>query len=101
MTTTSDTKTEVFFQPMTVTMTSMFGRDNAGPARMISLRRKAEQQGYDPNLWFDNVEIIAAQEIGSETVQYVANIFKYYQAYRMSIARSVERQAARAEAGIE
>ena len=77
------------------------GAYNAGPARMISLRRKAEQQGYDPNVWFDNVEIIAAQEIGSETVQYVANIFKYYQAYRMSIARSVERQAARAEAGIE
>jgi membrane-bound lytic murein transglycosylase MltF len=77
------------------------GAYNAGPARMISLRRKAEQQGYDPNVWFDNVEIIAAQEIGRETVQYVANIFKYYQAYRMSIDRNLERQAAREEAGIK
>ena len=74
---------------------------NAGPARMINLRRKAAQQGYDPNVWFDNVELIAAQEIGRETVQYVANIYKYYLAYRMSAAQGVRRQAARQKAGIE
>lgn len=76
------------------------GAYNAGPARMISLRRKAEQQGYDPNVWFDNVEIIAANEIGRETVQYVANIFKYYLAYSMSLHQQMEHSAARDEAGI-
>jgi membrane-bound lytic murein transglycosylase MltF len=74
---------------------------NAGPARMINLRRKAQEQGYNPNVWFDNVEIIAAQEIGRETVQYVANIYKYYLAYSMSFKTQAERNAARSKAGIE
>ncbi len=55
---------------------------NAGPARIIQLRKKAEAAGLDPDLWFDNVEIIAAREIGRETVQYVSNIYKYYTSYR-------------------
>lgn len=55
---------------------------NAGPARIIELRKKAEAAGLDPDLWFDNVEIIAAREIGRETVQYVSNIYKYYTSYR-------------------
>ncbi|HJS35527.1 MAG TPA: transporter substrate-binding domain-containing protein, partial [Pseudoxanthomonas sp.] len=58
---------------------------NAGPARVKSLRKMAAEEGYNPNLWFDNVEIIAAREIGHETVQYVANILKYYVAYHMVI----------------
>jgi len=68
---------------------------NAGPARVAELRAKAEKQGYDPNRWFDNVEIIAAREIGSETVQYVANIVKYYTVYRLSTIRAQQRQQAR------
>lgn len=64
---------------------------NAGPARVASLRRKAEQQGYDPDLWFDNVEMIAAREIGRETVQYVANILKYYITYRLSLVRNLQK----------
>jgi membrane-bound lytic murein transglycosylase MltF len=68
---------------------------NAGPARITKLRNKAEQQGYSPNKWFDNVEMIAAKEIGAETVQYVANILKYYVVYRLSIIRTLQRQEAR------
>jgi hypothetical protein len=34
-------------------------------------------------VWFNNVERIASEQIGRETVQYVANIFKYYVAYRL------------------
>jgi membrane-bound lytic murein transglycosylase MltF len=68
---------------------------NAGPARIAKLRNKAEQQGYDPNKWFDNVEMIAAKEIGRETVQYVTNILKYYVVYRLSIIRILQRQEAR------
>lgn len=74
---------------------------NAGPARITKLRNKAAQQGYDPNRWFDNVEIIAAREIGRETVQYVANIVKYYAAYRMSLIRQVQRSEERQRQGME
>ncbi|MEJ2515297.1 MAG: transporter substrate-binding domain-containing protein [Gammaproteobacteria bacterium] len=64
---------------------------NAGPARVARLRREAEQQGLDPDEWFNNVEIIAARRIGRETVQYVANIYKYYLAYEV-LARQVREQ---------
>jgi len=55
---------------------------NAGPARVAQLRKMAKAKGLNPNLWFDNVEIIAAQEIGTETVKYVSNIYKFYASYR-------------------
>lgn len=74
---------------------------NAGPARVARLRSKAEQQGYDPDIWFDNVEIFAAKEIGRETVQYVANIVKYYTVYRLSIIRYLQREEERQSMGIE
>ena len=77
------------------------GAYNAGPARMINLRAKAEKLGYDPNIWFDNVEIIAAREIGRETVQYVANIYKYYLAYRLTAEQQLQRKKAREKAGIK
>ena len=55
---------------------------NAGPARIQDLRGKAANAGLDPNVWFDNVEMVAAREIGREAVQYVSNIYKYYVSYR-------------------
>lgn len=55
---------------------------NAGPGRVAQLRKIAKKRGLNPNLWFDNVEIIAAQKIGQETVQYVSNIYKFYASYR-------------------
>jgi len=61
-----------------------FASYNAGPARINRLRRIAEKQGFDPNIWFQNVEIIAGRNIGRETVQYVGNIFKYYVAYKLA-----------------
>ena len=57
---------------------------NAGPAKIQRLRKQAAAEGYDPNLWLDNVELIAARKIGRETVRYVRNIFKYYVAYRLA-----------------
>ena len=50
---------------------------NAGPARIAGLRTKAQRMGLDRNRWFANVEVVAAREIGRETVQYVSNIYKY------------------------
>ncbi|MEP5762949.1 MAG: lytic transglycosylase F [Halieaceae bacterium] len=61
-----------------------FAAYNAGPGRVAKLRSEAEREGLDPNLWFDNVEVIAARRIGRETVQYVSNIYKYWVAYRLS-----------------
>lgn len=74
---------------------------NAGPARLISLRAQAEQMGYDPNKWFDNVEVVAAREVGRETVQYVANIYKYYLSYRLTAQQQLRRKQARLKAGIK
>jgi membrane-bound lytic murein transglycosylase MltF len=59
-----------------------FASYNAGPGRVIKLRQEAQHSGFNPNIWFRNVEIIAARQIGRETVQYVGNIRKYYIAYR-------------------
>ena len=64
-----------------------FAAYNAGPARINDLRKKTAKMGLDPNVWFQNVEMAAAQEIGRETVQYVSNIYKYYIAYRMLSAQ--------------
>lgn len=41
--------------------------------------------GLDPNIWFHNVEVVAARRIGRETVQFVSNIYKYDIAYKIII----------------
>jgi membrane-bound lytic murein transglycosylase MltF len=71
-----------------------FAAYNAGPARISKLRQEAQKTGLDPNVWFDNVEIIAAKRIGRETVQYVGNIYKYWVAYTLIIERRMEKERA-------
>lgn len=61
---------------------------NAGPARVAKLRAEAEKIGLDPNVWFQNVEVVAARRIGAETVTYVRNIYKYYLAYKLLDSRA-------------
>jgi membrane-bound lytic murein transglycosylase MltF len=68
---------------------------NAGPNRIEKLRTMASSEGYDPNRWFNNVEFIAAREIGAETCNYVGNIYKYYLAYKMITEQNARRQASR------
>ena len=72
-------------EPMSQQNKMLFGfaSYNAGPARIRSLRQKAAAIGLNPNVWFYNVENVAARKIGRETVQYVSNIYKYYTAYRI------------------
>ncbi len=41
------------------------------------------------------MELVAAEKIGQETVRYVANIYKYYIAYRLIVDAQVERERAR------
>jgi membrane-bound lytic murein transglycosylase MltF len=72
-----------------------FAAYNAGPARIRALRTEARTLGLDPNVWFDNVERVADYRIGRETVQYVANIYKYYIAYTLvqdKVQQSLEKQ---------
>ncbi len=72
-----------------------FASYNAGPARIAGLRQRAAARGLDPNKWFNNVELLAAESIGRETVQYVSNIYKYYLAYQMLAEEEQKRAKAR------
>jgi membrane-bound lytic murein transglycosylase MltF len=69
-----------------------FAAYNAGPGRIHSLRAEAAKKGLDPNVWMNNVEMIAAARIGMETVTYVANIYKYYIAYKLVAEAQTQRQ---------
>jgi membrane-bound lytic murein transglycosylase MltF len=72
-----------------------FAAYNAGPGRVRGLRRAAEKAGLDPNVWVNNVELMAAKKIGSETVTYVSNIFKYYVAYKLLQEEEAAKRTAR------
>ena len=69
-----------------------FASYNGGPNRIARLRKKAAAQGLDPNRWFRNVELVVAQEIGRETVQYVGNVYKYYIGYKLVSERQRSRE---------
>jgi len=75
-----------------------FAAYNAGPNRIIRLRKLAEERGFNPNIWFNNVEVVVAEKVGMETVTYVGNIFKYYVAYKLVTERAEEREKAKAGA---
>jgi membrane-bound lytic murein transglycosylase MltF len=60
-----------------------FASYNAGAGKISKLRKIAAKRGLDRNIWFHNVEYVAAEKIGQETVTYVSNIYKYYIAYRL------------------
>jgi membrane-bound lytic murein transglycosylase MltF len=70
-----------------------FAAYNAGAGRIRQLRQEAAARGLNPNVWFGNVERIASERIGRETVTYVANIYKYYIAYRLIMAEQARRKA--------
>lgn len=74
-----------------------FAAYNAGPGRISQLRQQAANRGLNPNLWFNNVEVIAAEKVGRETVTYVSNIYKYYIAYKLVLEERDARQKAKEE----
>ncbi|MCU0223506.1 MAG: transporter substrate-binding domain-containing protein [Acidobacteria bacterium] len=71
-----------------------FASYNAGAGRVSQLRKEAAKRGLDPNVWFHNVEYVAADKIGAETVTYVSNIYKYYIAYNLIMEARAEKQQA-------
>jgi membrane-bound lytic murein transglycosylase MltF len=74
-----------------------FAAYNAGPGRIRQLRRETSQRGLDPNVWFNNVERLAAERIGRETVTYVSNIYKYYVTYLLIQGEYIERRKLKAQ----
>lgn len=71
-----------------------FAAYNAGPSRISRLRKVAAARGLDPNVWFDNVELVVAEKVSHETVQYVVNISKYYVAYKLLEEQTRKRENA-------
>ncbi|TKG02593.1 transporter substrate-binding domain-containing protein [Vibrio lentus] len=55
---------------------------NAGPAKIRRMRVLAAKQGFNPNKWFNHVEVIARKNISQEPVKYVANINRYFTIYQ-------------------
>jgi membrane-bound lytic murein transglycosylase MltF len=68
---------------------------NAGPAKINRMREQAAKRGFDPNKWFGNVELVTADLVGREPVDYVSNINKYYVAYKLLYETRAARKAAR------
>jgi membrane-bound lytic murein transglycosylase MltF len=60
-----------------------FASYNAGPGGIARMRKEAVKRGLDPDVWFNNVEIVTAEKLGMETTTYVRNIYKYYVSYRL------------------
>jgi membrane-bound lytic murein transglycosylase MltF len=71
-----------------------FASYNAGAGRIAQLRKEAAKRGLDPHVWFNNVEYVAAEKVGAETVTYVSNIYKYSIAYRLILDARAERKQA-------
>ncbi|RJP93901.1 MAG: lytic transglycosylase F [Desulfobacteraceae bacterium] len=80
-------------QPMTPLNKMLFTLAcyNAGPAKITALRKQAGRMNVDPNVWFGNIEIVAARRMGSETVTFVSNIYKYYIAYSLILDADKEK----------
>ena len=79
-------------------MLMTFASYNAGPGRIRQLRRETAARGLNPNIWFGNVERLASERIGRETVTYVSNIYKYYVTYKLVTDQAKRRAAAKADA---
>ena len=88
-------------EPMTDVNKALFtfASYNAGPGRIRQLRRETERRGLDPNVWFGNVEQVASERIGRETVTYVSNIYKYYLAYKLITEEAARRRDAKSALG--
>jgi soluble lytic murein transglycosylase-like protein len=65
----------------------VFAAYNAGP-KPNRPPEKEGRRGLDPNQWFANVELVAARDVGQETVRYVSNIYKYYVAYKLTLEQA-------------
>ena len=72
-----------------------FASYNAGPGNIAKARAEASKRGLDPDKWFNNVEVIVSEKIGTETTTYVRNIYKYYVGYKLLVEAQEARDKAR------
>jgi membrane-bound lytic murein transglycosylase MltF len=72
-----------------------FASYNCGPGNVSKARKEAAKRGLDPDKWFNNVELVIAQQVGTETTTYVRNIYKYYVAYKLTLDAQAEAAKAR------
>jgi membrane-bound lytic murein transglycosylase MltF len=72
-----------------------FASYNCGPGNVAKARRIAAERGLDPDKWFNNVEIVVAEKIGTETTTYVRNIYKYYVSYRLTLDARAQIESAK------
>jgi membrane-bound lytic murein transglycosylase MltF len=72
-----------------------FASYNCGPGNIAKARAEAERRNLDPDKWFNHVEIVVGEKIGTETTTYVRNIYKYYIAYKLTLDAQVEAEKAR------
>jgi membrane-bound lytic murein transglycosylase MltF len=72
-----------------------FAAYNCGPGNVAKARKEAEKRGLDPNKWFNNVELVIAEKIGTETTTYVRNIYKYFVAYKLMLDAKAEAEKTR------
>ena len=78
-----------------------FAAYDMGPGAIQRLRREAQAEKLDPNVWFNNVERVVAARVGQEPVRYVRNIYKYYVAYKLIEEADAAKKAAIAGAKTE
>lgn len=60
-----------------------FASYKSGPANISRMRKEAAKRGLDPNQWFNNVELVTAENYGMSTTAYVRNVLKYRVAYQL------------------
>jgi membrane-bound lytic murein transglycosylase MltF len=72
-----------------------FAAYNCGAGNVAKARKEAEKRGLNPNKWFNNVELVIAEQIGTQTTTYVRNIYKYYVAYKLTLDAQAEADKAR------
>ena len=56
---------------------------------------KGRARGLDSDKWFNNVEIVIAGQIGTETTTSVRNVYKYHVAYRLMLDAQAEAEKTR------
>ena len=72
---------------------------NAGPGRVNTYRKRAEKMGYNPDVWFRNVERAALRSGNMETVTYVRNVMNYTMAYKSAYDQFMHRRQIKANQG--
>jgi len=70
-----------------------FAAYNAGPGNIRRARSRARRMDLNPDRWFGHVEVAAGMYVSREPVVYVRNIYKYYVAYRLALAKLDRRES--------